>query len=71
MLDIRPGFVSTRDDRAPPAAGPLWATSDRVARDILRAVDAGRDVLYTPWFWRGVMLGVRSLPRPLFHRTPL
>jgi decaprenylphospho-beta-D-erythro-pentofuranosid-2-ulose 2-reductase len=71
VLDIRPGFVSTRMTAHLPQTGPLWATSDRVAGDILRAVDAGRDVLYTPWFWRGVMLGVRSLPRPLFHRTPL
>ena len=71
VLDIRPGFVATRMTAHLPQTGPLWATSDRVAQDILRAVDGRRDVLYTPWFWRGVMLGVRSLPRPLFHRTPL
>jgi short-subunit dehydrogenase len=51
--------------------GPLWAEPERVTRDIVRAVESGRAVLYTPWFWRGVMAVVRGLPRPLFHRTPL
>ena len=49
------------------AGGPLWAEPERVARDILRAVESGRAVLYTPWFWRGVMLG---RPRPAAPALP-
>jgi decaprenylphospho-beta-D-erythro-pentofuranosid-2-ulose 2-reductase len=71
VLDIRPGFVSTRMTEHLARGGPLWAEPERVARDIVRAVESGRAVLYTPWFWRGVMAVVRGLPRPLFHRTPL
>ena len=71
VLDVRPGFVATRMTAHLPQAGPLWAQPDRVARDILRAVETGRAVLYTPWFWRGIMAGVRNLPRPLLHRTRL
>jgi hypothetical protein len=52
-------------------SGPLWADPPRVAADVLRAVDRGRAVLYTPWFWRWVMLAVTGLPRPLLHRTRL
>ena len=51
--------------------GPLWATPDQVARDIVRAVERRRAVLYTPWFWRWIMLIVRSLPRAVLHRTGL
>lgn len=71
VLDIRPGFVSTRMTEHLPRGGPLWAEPDRVARDIVQAAGAGRAVLYTPWFWRGVMALVRGLPRPLFHRSAL
>jgi short-subunit dehydrogenase len=71
VLDIRPGFVSTRMTAHLPRGGPLWAEPDRVARDIVRATETGRAVLYTPWFWGGIMALVRGLPRPLFHRTPL
>lgn len=71
VLDIRPGFVATRMTDHLPRGGPLWAEPDRVAADIVRAVERRRAVLYTPWFWRLILLIVRSLPRPLFHRTKL
>jgi len=28
----------------------------------------GRDIVYLPWFWRLVMLGVRLLPERVFKR---
>jgi decaprenylphospho-beta-D-erythro-pentofuranosid-2-ulose 2-reductase len=71
VLDVRPGFVATRMTAHLPRGGPLWAAPEKVAKDIVAAVDGGREVLYTPAFWRGIMLAVRSLPRPLFHRTKL
>jgi len=71
VLDIRPGFVATRMTDHLPRGGPLWAEPDKVAADILRAVARRRAVLYTPWFWRLILLIVRALPRPLFHRTSL
>lgn len=71
VLDIRPGFVSTAMTAHLAQGGPLWVGPDSVARDIARAVEHGRSVLYTPWFWRPIMLAVRNVPRPLFHRTKL
>ena len=71
VLDIRPGFVATRMTEHLPQGGLLWAQPDRVAADILRAVERRRAVLYTPWFWRVILLIVRGLPRAVFHRTSL
>lgn len=71
VLDIRPGFVSTRMTAHLPQSGPLWARPDRVAADIVRAIDKGRAVLYTPWFWAGIMMVIRNLPRPVLHRSSL
>ena len=45
------------------AVGP-----DRVAKDILRALERGADVVYTPPIWRLVMLVVRLLPERLFKK---
>jgi decaprenylphospho-beta-D-erythro-pentofuranosid-2-ulose 2-reductase len=69
VLDIRPGFVATRMTDHLPRGGPLWAEPDKVAGDIVRAIERRRAVLYTPWFWRVILAIVRALPRPLFHRT--
>lgn len=71
VLDIRPGFVSTGMTAHLAQGGPLWAKPDTIARDIVRAIEWGRPVLYTPWFWRPIMFAVRNVPRPLFHRTGL
>ena len=71
VLDIRPGFVTTKMTSHLSRGGPLWASADKVAADIVQAVTARKAVVYTPWFWRWVMLIVRSLPRMVFHRTSL
>jgi decaprenylphospho-beta-D-erythro-pentofuranosid-2-ulose 2-reductase len=71
VLDVRPGFVMTKMTAAMEQGGPLWTSADRVANDIVAAIEAKRAVLYTPWFWRLVMIGVRNIPAPFFHRTSL
>jgi decaprenylphospho-beta-D-erythro-pentofuranosid-2-ulose 2-reductase len=71
VLDIRPGFVATKMTAHLLQSGPLWASAGTVAADIVKAVDARRAVLYTPWFWRPVMAIIRSVPRALIHRTSL
>lgn len=71
VLDIRPGFVATKMTAHLPQGGPLWATPDQVAGDIAAALEKGRAVLYTPWFWWPIMTIVKAVPRAIFHRTKL
>ncbi|MFG1411269.1 SDR family oxidoreductase [Xanthobacter sp. VTT E-85241] len=71
VLDVRPGFVATKMTAHLPQGGPLWATPEKVAGDIEAAIAKRGAVLYTPWFWFGIMAIVRTLPRPLFHRSKL
>lgn len=70
VLIIKPGFVDTPMTAAFPK-GPLWASPAAVARGIHRAIGRGTHVLYTPWFWRWIMLLIRLVPTAVFHRTRL
>jgi short-subunit dehydrogenase len=70
VLTIKPGFVDTPMTAAFPK-GILWASPQRVARDIVRAMDGGRAVLYTPWFWRPIMAVINSIPEAIFCRLRL
>ncbi len=70
VVDIRPGFVDTPMTASFPK-GALWASPDRVAKDIVAAVDRRASVVYTPWFWRGIMLVIRHIPESIFVRTKL
>lgn len=71
VTDIRPGFVRTAMTAHLDRKGALWADPDRVAREILRAVDGGKAVLYTPFVWRIILGIVCALPRPIFHKSKL
>jgi decaprenylphospho-beta-D-erythro-pentofuranosid-2-ulose 2-reductase len=70
VVDIRPGFVDTPMTAAF-TKGALWASPARVARDIVAAIDRRAGVVYTPWFWRWIMLVIRHVPEFLFVRTKL
>jgi len=70
VLTIEPGFVDT-PMTAGLQKGTLWTTPERVATDIEKALKHGFGVVYTPWFWRWIMVIIRALPERLFVRTRL
>ena len=70
VVTIKPGFVDT-PMTASFKKGFLWANPDAVARRIHRAMARGEDVVYTPWFWRWIMMIVRAVPESIFKRTRL
>ena len=70
VLTIKPGFVDT-PMTASFKKGPLWATPDQVAQAIVKAMDRRRDVLYTPFFWWGIMAIIRSVPEAIFKKLSL
>ncbi|MBI1313983.1 SDR family oxidoreductase [bacterium] len=72
VLTIKPGFVATSmTEGLLDPKSPLVASPDAVARDIDRAIRKRRNVLYTPWFWRGILLVIRSIPESIFKRLKL
>lgn len=70
VIDIRPGFVDT-PMTAELDKNFLWAQPDRIATDILNAVERKRHTVYTPWIWRYIMLLIRLIPEPVFRRLHL
>jgi hypothetical protein len=51
--------------KPPPFAGE----ADGVAADVVRAIDRGQAVVYTPRIWQLVMLVIRALPRFVMRRV--
>jgi decaprenylphospho-beta-D-erythro-pentofuranosid-2-ulose 2-reductase len=70
VLVVRPGFVRTRmtAGRSP---APLSVTADQVADAVVRGVAERSELVWVPGALRGVMSGLRHVPRPLFRRLPL
>jgi NAD(P)-dependent dehydrogenase (short-subunit alcohol dehydrogenase family) len=62
VLCVKPGFVKTAMTtglKPPPFAGE----PGQVAGEVLRAMDRGKPLIYTPRMWGLVMLVIRALPR--------
>lgn len=70
VLTVIPGFVDTpmtKDLKK----GLLFVSPDKVAGDIYRAIGAKRDVIYTPWFWRFIMIVIKAIPESIFKRLSI
>jgi len=70
VLTIKPGFVIT-PMTAEFKKGILWAQPKKVAKDIVSAIRKRKNVLYAPWFWRWIMLVIRTIPENIFKRMSL
>ena len=71
VVTIKPGFVDTPMTAHLPKGGPLWAKPEQVARDIVGGMDKGRSVVYTPGFWRLIMLIIKHIPEFVFVKLKL
>jgi len=70
VTTVKPGFVDTKMTFGKPGL-MLVAPAEKAAKDIVKAALKGRNVVYTPWFWRYIMLIIRHVPEPVFKRLKL
>jgi short-subunit dehydrogenase len=68
VLTIKPGFVDT-PMTAQFRKGPLWASPQKVAAGIVRAVARRRAVAYLPWFWWPIMQVITHIPESIFRKV--
>ena len=70
VITIKPGFVDT-PMTAHLKKGALWAQPEQVANDISQAIDKGKNIVYTPGFWRLIMLIIKHIPEAIFIKISL
>ena len=71
VITVKPGFVDTPMTAELDKSGPLWASPEKIAHDMARAVGKGGCVLYTPWFWRYILLIICHIPDRIFKKLSL
>jgi decaprenylphospho-beta-D-erythro-pentofuranosid-2-ulose 2-reductase len=70
VVTIKPGFVDspmTSDFKK----GLLWVTPSYIAKNIDISVLKKNDVIYTPFYWRVIMLIIKLIPEFWFKRVNL
>lgn len=70
VLTIKPGQIDT-PMTAHLKKSPLFASPVTVGRDIYKAMRSGKDIIYTPFYWRYVMLIISNIPEMIFKKLSL
>lgn len=68
VMTIKPGYVATRmvaHKKLPPY---ITASTQRVAKDIVKGFKRRSSVVYSMWLWRYIMAVVRLIPEFIFKR---
>lgn len=71
VLSVQPGFVYTRMTENLKLPPMLTAQPQDVAKDIYKAAKAKKNTIYTKWFWRYIMLIIKSIPEFMFKKLKL
>lgn len=71
VLTVKPGFVNTKMIRGMDLPKRLIAEPEDVANDIFYAWKKKKDVLYTKWIWRYIMLVIIHIPERIFKKLSL
>ncbi len=67
VLTIKPGFVDspmTVDIKK----GALWATTEQVAKHIVKGIEKNKSVIYVPPFWFLIMVIIKLIPAFIFRK---
>ncbi len=62
VLTVKPGFVATKMTEDMDLPEKLTAQPEEVAEDIYKAQQKNKNVLYTKWVWRWIMVVIRNIP---------
>ena len=71
VLTVKPGFVATKMTQDMDLPQKLTAMPKEVADDIYKAQKGGKDILYTKWIWRYIMLIIKAIPEIIFKRLSI
>jgi len=66
VLTVKPGFVATKMTAGMNLPKALTAQPKEVAAAIYKAQQKGKDVLYTKWIWKLIMLAIKGIPERKF-----
>ena len=71
VTSIKPGFVYTKMTEELPMPKLLTATPEEVAATVYNAILKKKNVVYVKWFWRWIMLIIKSIPESIFRKLKM
>lgn len=71
VLSVLPGFVYTKMTENLDLPKILTAQPDEVANAVYKAINKKKNIIYVKWFWRWIMLIIKTIPEFIFKKLKL
>ena len=71
VLTVKPGFVNTKMTEHLDLPEKLTAEPETVAEDIFAAQKTQKNILYTKWIWKYIMLIIKLIPEFIFKKLSI
>jgi decaprenylphospho-beta-D-erythro-pentofuranosid-2-ulose 2-reductase len=71
VMTVQPGFVYTKMTENQPLPKKLTSTPAEVAGIVYNAYIKKKNLIYVKWFWRIIMLIIKSIPEFMFKKMKL
>jgi short-subunit dehydrogenase len=68
VLTVKPGFMNTEMVKAAQGPTPFLIPPEKAAEDIWKAMQKRKQVIYTPFMWRWIMLAIQHTPSFIFRK---
>jgi len=68
VITIKPGFIKTKMTNHLDLPKVLTASSDDISKDIINSINRDKNIIYTKWFWKWIMLIIRITPESFFKK---
>jgi decaprenylphospho-beta-D-erythro-pentofuranosid-2-ulose 2-reductase len=68
VITVKPGFIDTKMTSHLDLPKPLTLKPHLVSKDIIKGIKENKNVIYTGWYWRYIMLIIILIPEGLFKK---
>tara|TARA_Y100001970_G_scaffold68449_1_gene87181 strand:+ start:2630 stop:3352 length:723 start_codon:yes stop_codon:yes gene_type:complete len=71
VITVHPGFVKTKMTKNIKTIGFLTTTPDKVALDIFKGQQGRKDIIYSKFYWKYIMIIIKLIPESIFKKLHL
>ena len=71
VMTVKPGFARTKMTENLELPAALTASPEQIAEAVFQGVEKKRNVVYTLWMWRFIMLIIKHIPEFIFKKMKM
>ena len=71
VITVKPGFINSKMTKHLDLPKILTASPNDISSDIIKSIKDKKNIIYTKWFWKWIMIIIESIPEFIFKKLKL